>query len=411
MEKLMIIGAGIGQIPLIDKAKKRGIHVTVVSIPGNYPGFALADDIIYCDIYDRDKLVDIARENKITSVLSDQNDLMMPTVAFIAEHLGLPGNRFSQVQAYCNKNTFRTNCDLLGIPVPRHVEIKTISEDLKKITFPLPWMVKPADSQSSIGVCKVESEEEAIAALQIAIEKAPSRSAIVEQYFVGHEVVCEGFIIKGQYYLLNFADRIYFNLGNLSIPSQTLFPSDISQSIKDRIVRCEEKMAKYINPSFAIVHAEWLINDSGEICAVESALRGGGVYISSHLIPFSTGIDINDVLLDFATGKTIDPNEIISHRQEAAAGYVCFYLPEGTITEIKGIEALNNLPFVRMVALSDLSVGQKTNKMTYKGQRLGPILVTGKNRTELNAHIEIIKQTLQISVVSPEGEKKEIIWY
>ena len=47
MKKLLILGAGIYQVPLINTAKRMGIHTIVASIPGNYPGFALADQICY----------------------------------------------------------------------------------------------------------------------------------------------------------------------------------------------------------------------------------------------------------------------------------------------------------------------------------------------------------------------------
>ena len=39
MKKIMILGAGIYQVPLIKTAKRLGICSIVVSIPGNYPGF------------------------------------------------------------------------------------------------------------------------------------------------------------------------------------------------------------------------------------------------------------------------------------------------------------------------------------------------------------------------------------
>ena len=41
MKKIMILGAGIYQVPLIKTAKKLGLYTIVVSIPGNYPGFEL----------------------------------------------------------------------------------------------------------------------------------------------------------------------------------------------------------------------------------------------------------------------------------------------------------------------------------------------------------------------------------
>ena len=47
MKKIMILGAGIYQVPLIETAKRMGLYTIVVSIPGNYPGFALADKVYY----------------------------------------------------------------------------------------------------------------------------------------------------------------------------------------------------------------------------------------------------------------------------------------------------------------------------------------------------------------------------
>lgn len=90
------------------------------------------------------------------------------------------------------------------------------------------------------------------------MEYSKSHTAILEEFFEGQEVVVEGFIYQGIYYNLGFADRKYFDLDRLFIPSQTIFPSVIDEDVKKRIVECEEKMAKYVNPEFAIVHSEYL---------------------------------------------------------------------------------------------------------------------------------------------------------
>ena len=68
MDKILIIGAGYGQIPLIQKAKERGLHVVVASIPGDYPGLEVADEVWSCDIYDREKLLELCKENGIKAV-------------------------------------------------------------------------------------------------------------------------------------------------------------------------------------------------------------------------------------------------------------------------------------------------------------------------------------------------------
>ena len=316
---------------------------------------------------------------------------------------------FEQVISYCNKNIYRENCDRIGNPTPMHVAVD--AADFSGLNCPLPWIVKPADSQSSVGVQKIEKIEKLKPALEAALSHSKTHSAIVEEFFTGKEIVCEGFIENGRFYLLAFADRKYFALNDLLIPSQTVFPSLINQELLERVVECEQRMAQYINPSFAIVHSEYLVNEKeNKICVVESALRGGGVYISSHLIPLATGIDINDVLLDKVLGVPVDVDKVFKNRKDAASGYICFYLPEGTIKSISGINTLKKLPFVKMTCLDNIRIGEKTEPMLHKGLRKGPILVSGNSRNEIENNIKIVQETLNIEIQSSDGNVQGIIW-
>ena len=151
MKKILVIGAGIGQINIVKLARAKGFHVTVVSIKGDYPCISLADEFFECDIYDRDSIAKYAIENQIDAVISDQNDLMMPTVAYVAEKLSLPGNTFEQQLSYTDKNKFRCICDNLNVPVPEHIAVNSSSLPIE-LKAPMPWIVKPADSQSNIGI-------------------------------------------------------------------------------------------------------------------------------------------------------------------------------------------------------------------------------------------------------------------
>ena len=410
-EKLLIIGASIGQLPLLIRAKNQGIHVTVATIPGDYVCLPLADDVIYCDIYDRDGIVAEAEKRKITAVTSDQNDLMNPTVAYVSEKLKLPGNRFNTVMSYCNKNQFRDLCEKAGIPVPKHVAVNSVEYDFSEFDCRLPWIVKPADSQSSIGVKKIDAPKELLGAVEFALSQSPTNSAIVEEFFPGKEIVCEGFVDEGKYYLLSFADRRYFDIPDLMIPSQTIFPSVISRDILDTIVDYESRLAAYTKPSFAIVHSEYLVNEvTGEIRIVESALRGGGVYISSDLIPLCTGIDINEILLNKARGIRVDVEKVFLSRKNGASAYICFYLPNGIIEEIRGAEELKSMSWVHRAYIDDIKVGDHTVPMTYKGARKGPILLKGHDREDIERNISKVQKMLEIYVRNPEGNVSGILW-
>ena len=410
VSKVLIIGAGIGQVPLCRLIKQRGLFLIVVTIPGDYPCIALADKVYYIDIYDREEIVRVAREENVNAVISDQNDLMMPTVAYVAERLGLPGNTFVQINSYCNKNIFRENCDNLSIPSPKHCKVhqREIPADFTNIPFP--WVVKPEDSQSSIGVAKVDNEDEYFEALTFALLKSKNKTAIVEEFFEGHEVVVEGFIYNGNYYNLGIADRKYFKLDRMFIPSQTIFPSVISTELKNRLIDYEQVYTSYIHPNFAIVHSEYLINErTGEVRVVESALRGGGVYISSHLVPLFTGININDILIDCALGKKIDIQILCSRNIKKAAAYICFYLPEGIVKTVSGLEKIKQFPFVHQCDVS-VEVGDEVKEMTYKGQRLGPVIISGENLMDIEEKICTIQEILEIKVQGKKGGLFGIVW-
>ena len=411
-QTLLVIGAGIGQVPLLERAKARGLHTIVVSKPGDYPGFALADEKCFLDIFDLDAIVDFARRHGIHAVASEQNDLTAPTVAYVAERLGLPGNTVGQVTAYCNKSRFRANCEALGIPVPRHVSIT--NADMPPPSFggvSFPWMVKPEDSQSSMGVSRIDSADGFSAAATHALAHSRSRRAILEEFFSGREVVCEGFVHRGKYFHLAFGDRKYFALPDLFIPSQTLFPSTLLEAFKARILDCERKMATHVGLEFAIIHSEYLVNErTGEIRAVESAPRGGGVYIASHLIPHVTGIDVTSLILSLALDEDVDLPALFARKLSRAAGYVCFYLPEGRIMSVEGRDALVGNPAVLATYLDGILPRAIAGPMLHKGMRKGPILVGAPDRPSLESRIAEVQATLSATVETADGRTEGIHW-
>lgn len=407
IKKILIIGAGIGQIHLVQLAKEMGLYVIVVS-PKGYPAIDYADELFECDIYDYNRIVEFGKLSQVAAVVSDQNDLMVPTVAYVAEKLGLPGLSYEQALSYCDKNRFRSVCRMVGVPVPKSISINSISLD-NPLQAPLPWIVKPADSQSSMGITKVECEKDYPKAIDYALGKSKHHKAIVEQFFTGEEFVCEGFVHNGKYYNIFLGDRRYFK-GTL-IPSQTLFPSLLDDATKGKIINCETKIAAQINPPFGIVHSEYLVNsDTHEFIIVESAIRGGGVYISSHLIPLATSIDANKLLLQCALGKDVEVQSLVQKKENKASAYVCFSLPEGVIVSVQGLEEVKTLSGVSFCDIRDLQVGQQIPKMIAKGQRKGPILICGKDRVELEQIIKKIQDTIKIEVKTKNGSILREIW-
>ena len=90
-KKIIILGAGIYQVPLIRKARENGLYTIVCSIPGHYPGFRSADKIYYEDTTDKAKILDIAKKESISAILTTGTDSAVRTIGHVCQKLGLTG--------------------------------------------------------------------------------------------------------------------------------------------------------------------------------------------------------------------------------------------------------------------------------------------------------------------------------
>lgn len=406
---MLILGAAALQMPLIKYIKGLGYKVAVVSIPGSYPGFAIADHCIYCDVRDGEAiLAQIANEN-IVAVVTDQTDISVPTVAYLATKLGLKGNCVETAQVYSNKYMMRQACDRIGLSNPKYVRLSSANQAKDWNIYPA--IIKPEDNQGSRGVSMVHSYEELSAAVPAALSFSRTGYAILEEFFVGDEVVVEGFVKDGEYINWGIGDRKYFELDNLFIPAQTIFPSNLNDELTTKLLDAEKRLHAYLCPAFGMIHSEYLVNrTTKEIRLVETALRGGGVYISSHLVPLYSGYNNYDLLLNAALGKDVNLLDVEQQMHRQASAYVCFYLPEGEIVSVEGRAELKKMSFVHVADLDDLKVGMHTKPMLNKTMRLGPIIVSGTNRSNVEQHIACVQQTLQIKVKQGDGNIKRIEW-
>ncbi|MEI3245893.1 MAG: hypothetical protein V8S26_07225 [Lachnospiraceae bacterium] len=103
MKNLMIMGAGIYQVPLIKTAKRMGVHTIVVSIPGDYPGFALADEVCYENTVDYEAVLGIAREKHVDGIVTAGTDVAVITIGKVCDELGLKGLSFASAEIASNK--------------------------------------------------------------------------------------------------------------------------------------------------------------------------------------------------------------------------------------------------------------------------------------------------------------------
>lgn len=110
MKRVMVIAGGTWQVPLIKKVKSLGYEVVNSNLYEDSIGFKYADFTGVMDVRDKEKNLALAKEYKIDAVLTDQSDIAVPTVAYVAEQMGCPGIGHEMAELFTNKFKMREYC-------------------------------------------------------------------------------------------------------------------------------------------------------------------------------------------------------------------------------------------------------------------------------------------------------------
>ena len=101
--KLLILGAGVYQVPLIRAARSMGLHVAVASIPGPYPGLEIADEVVEEDTVNWSALCGYAETEGVAGVCTSGTDVCVPAIGAICDRLQLTGVSFDSAVLATNK--------------------------------------------------------------------------------------------------------------------------------------------------------------------------------------------------------------------------------------------------------------------------------------------------------------------
>lgn len=410
MKQLLVIGAGINQVPIIETAKNMGCYVHVVTPQGDFPGIAIADEWFEEDIFNKDAIVEYGRLKNVDGVLSDQSDMAAPIVAYVAEKLGLPTYGYKNALYFTDKALMRTLFKELGFAVPQYEKVKTYEEAIynaKIIGYPV--VIKPTNSFSSRGITMVKNNEGMETAYKKAFDASQLHEVIVEKYIKGRQFFSQGFVSKAKLNMFAYSDRYYYDLPDVFIPYTNIFPAKIDISLKNRMNDMFDKIINYLKPSFGHVWAEWILDDkTDELYIVEMAIRGAGAHVTTEIIPKAYGIDTQAYLVNAALGKTEDFSNFNKFDHKSAA-FFSFLLPKGKIVSISGLEELKKLTGVSTTYLKEMKVGDLTWDIVDKNSRYGLIIVHGESRDDLDKTWENIKNLVNIQVNTSKGIKG-IIW-
>lgn len=310
MKTLAIIGASYLQRPLAEKAREMGLRTICFAWAEGAVCKDIVDVFYPISIVEKEQILAICQQEKIDGICTIASDVAAPTVAYVAEQMGLVGNSYEVSLKANNKYLMRQAFMDAGVPCPLFecVDVNNVQDRLCAIetTMSLPLIVKPSDRSGSLAVNKVECWED----LSVAVEQAQSVSfrheAMVEEYISGREISVEFISYQGKHYPLQITDKVTTGAPHF-VELEHHQPSSLSADMYQQIYAITNRALDALGVTNGASHSEYKITDDGRIAIMEIGARMGGDFIGSDLVQLSTGYDFVRGVIEVALGEFNEP--------------------------------------------------------------------------------------------------------
>jgi citrate lyase beta subunit/biotin carboxylase len=346
-KKIMIIGAGILQVPAIIRAKELGYEVISADINPNAVGFKYADTKCVVSTNDIQGILKEAEKLEPDGVMTLATDMPVRSVAAVGEKLNLNTIDKSTAIRVTDKSEMRKFLKDKSIPIPQYYVVETFDDCVKASKyFKTSFIIKPSDSSGSRGVFLVENASQLYNAYKYSSQYSKNGKVLLEEYMIGPEVSVETFSIDGIVNIIAVTDKKTSGAPHF-VELRHSIPSILEKEILLEIEKVAKMAVKTIGIENGPSHTEIIVTDEGPKI-VEIGARLGGDNITTHLVPLSTGINIVDLNIKYALNEIVEIRKTLD--KASCIQYVSAHT--GKIKQISGIEEAKNINGVRVVELN-----------------------------------------------------------
>lgn len=388
-----IVGGGINQIPLVKKAKELGLKVLLTDMYAEPPAKKYCDFFEQMDVTDKEETLKIAKRYSIDAIATDQVDVAVSTVAYVAEVLELAGIGYTTALKFTNKHIMRDELIDKVSCIPKYIFFKDIEEIKEQInSLPTPYIIKPINSQGSKGVyILTRYEEEKIVS---SFKESRGAGILVEEYIQGEEVAVESYTCEGKSYLLSISRKVHYDT-NDCIDKSVKFFADISPELEQTLILENAKVIKSLGLVNGICHAEFRLKNNKPYL-MEIAVRGAGGNINSLIIPYLTGFDSLQAIIFNAFGIHYIPK--INDYKANVALLEFFDYKAGKLKnlDIDRKTIKENSKFFML----NLHVGDTINTIKDSRDRVGYFIVCGSDKESVIAKAKLVKDAIYLEYVT-----------
>ena len=392
MSRVLVVGASRLQIPLIRAAKAEGHYVVVADRDAQAAGVPLADAFVPASTIDMEAVAQAAVTYAVDAVVTAATDQPLQAVARALAMRGLPGLSEATALVVTRKDLMRQALASGGVCCPQSITV-TDQDQLDRVwsALPHPVIVKPVDSSGSRGVTLVGDRKALPSAFAHALAHSRAGRAVVEEFVVGREFSVETLSYKGKLTVLQVTEKRTSGPPHF-VESGHFQPAALSAAERAALERIAVDAARALGIEDGPTHTEVMLTENGP-SIVEVGARLGGDYITSDLVPLSTGIDMVGLTLELALG--LDPSVPEPEHRGSAISYL--WPPPGRIVAIDGVAAAEAVPGVVRVELFK-GVGDVSLAVTGSHERAGYAIASGPDSRAAVAAVDEACGLVEISV-------------
>lgn len=375
-KKLFIVGGAYLQLPAIVKAKELGLQVAVADYDSNAVGISYADKYYNVSTIDELGIYEAAKDFRANGIITLATDMPMRAIAYSCERLGLKSISYETAIKSTNKGEMIKSFEAHGVAHPWYFIIKDLKE-LNNIEgeISFPCICKPIDSSGSRGVTLINGPEELETSVLYSLQNSRSKGVIIEEYMSGNEVSVEVMVLDGEVQIIAVTDKVTTGAPHF-VEIRHSQPSLLSKKDIDRIKELAAKAVLAVGIKNGPAHVEIMLTEDGPKI-IELGARLGGDFISTHLVPLSTGIDLVEAVINLACENEVDL------RRKFKKGSCIRYITgdKGIIKKIEGLEFAKKIDGIHEVKMLK-GVGECSENLRNSNDRLGYIIAQGSSAKE-----------------------------
>lgn len=391
-KSILVFGLGFLQRSLIARCKAKGLFTIGIDPCAD----AVCKDEV--DVFkvvggqDYEKTLDVAKRYNVAGVITTATDKPLVMMARVAETLRLPFYSVETAQWSTDKYQMKQRFMLGGVPHAKGKLVKNV-DDAEGLTFPV--IVKPRDNSGSRGVKLCGDRHELRECIDEALAFSHLDTVLVEELIEGQEYSIESIHYDGKTKVIQFTEKKTTDFP-YNVELGHIQPAILSDEVKEEIRTIIERIARALDFNNCGSHTELKIGPRG-ITVIETSPRFGGDFITSTLVPLSTGLNIDDMLIDISTGVSLSDDDLVPTRHRCS-GVLFLSLPEGKIEKIGDLDELKTIKGLHSHYLG-LKEGDVVRRIKNSLDRYGDAVFVADTREELESEMERFNKIIENQIV------------